>query len=161
MPHVFFNFQGNAVAAILGFLAFDAFEGLAALATIVLFARRKRRAARAVLVAAATVATVYGVVLLLFSLASREQVAALGEEKYFCEVDCHLAYSVAGVRESKMLGMGRARATAHGLYRVVTVRVRFDPETTSVHRPNDMALTPNPRFVRVVEGCVTYLPDAA
>jgi hypothetical protein len=161
MPHVFFNFQGNAVAAVLGFLAFGAVEGLAALAAIVLLVRRKRRAARAVLVAAGAVAATYGVVLLLFSVASREQAAARGEEKYFCEVDCHLAYSVTGLRESKALGMGPARVAAHGLYRIVTVRVRFDPETTSVHRPKDMALTPNPRFVRVVEACVTYLPDAA
>jgi hypothetical protein len=159
--HVFFNFQGNAVAAVLGFLAFGAVEGLAALAAIVLFARRKRLAVRAVLVAAGAVTAAYGVVLLLFSVASRDQVAAPGEEKYFCEVDCHLAYSVTGVRESKTLGTGPGRATAHGLYRIVTVRVRFDPETTSAHRPKDMALTPNPRFVRVVEACATYLPDAA
>jgi hypothetical protein len=161
MAHVFFNFQGNAVAAVLGFLGFVVLEGVAGLAAIALFARGKRRSAAGVLAAAGVVAAVYGVVLLLFSLTSREQVAAPGEEKYFCEVDCHLAYSVTGVRKSKMLGMGPARVAAHGLYRIVTVRVRFDPETTSVHRPKDMALTPNPRFVRVVEACVTYLPDAA
>jgi hypothetical protein len=161
MPHVFFNFQGNAVAAVLAFLGLGVLEVVAVLAAIVLFSRRMRRAARAVLVGAVAVAAVYADVLLLFSVASRDQVAAPGEEKYFCEVDCHLAYSVIGVSESKTLGTGSARATAHGLYRIVTVRVRFDPETTSVHRPKDMALTPNPRFVRVVEACATYRPDAA
>ena len=160
MPHVFFNFQGNAVAAVLAFLGLGGLEVVAGLAAIVLFSLRMRRPAQAVLVGAVAVAAVYGAVLLLFSLASREQVAAVGEEKYFCEVDCHLAYSVVDVRESKVLGKGSARTAARGLYRIVTVRVRFDPETTSVHRPKDMALTPNPRSVRVVAACgSTYRPD--
>ena len=160
MPHVFFNFQGNAVAAVLAFLGLGGLEVVAGLAAIVLFSLRMRRPAQAVLVGAVAVAAVYGAVLLLFSLASREQVAAVGEEKYFCEVDCHLAYSVVDVRESKVLGKGSARTAARGLYRIVTVRVRFDPETTSVHRPKDMALTPNPCSVRVVAACgSTYRPD--
>ena len=157
---VFFNFQGNAVAAVLAFLGFGFAEGVAALAAIVLFAVRKPRAAAVVLAGAAGLAALYCWALLVFSLASREQVAAVGEEKYFCEVDCHLAYSVVDVRGSKVLGKGSVRTAARGLYRIVTVRVRFDPETTSVHRPKDMALTPNPRSVRVVAACgSTYRPD--
>ena len=79
--------------------------------------------------------------------------ATTGEEKYFCEVDCHLAYSVVDVRQSKVLGDGASRATARGLFRVVTLRVRFDPETTSSRRP---------RSVRVVAECgATYRPDPA
>lgn len=30
--------------------------------------------------------------------------SARGGEKYFCEKDCHLAYSVVGVRGAKSLG---------------------------------------------------------
>src|SRR6266849_4116191 len=59
--------------------------------------------------------------------------------------------AVAAVTRSKSLGTASSRATAHGLYRIVTLRVRFDPETTSLRRPKDMSLTPNPRFVRVVD----------
>jgi hypothetical protein len=162
MPHhVFFNFQGNAVAAILALLAFGFVEGLAGLAAVVLFARRKRRSAAGILAAAAGLAGLYVLVLILFSLTSRDQVAAIGEEKYFCEVDCHLAYSVVAVDEAKTLGNGTSRSTARGLYRVVTLRVRFDPETTSPHRPKDMELTPNPRSVRVVAPGATYRPDPA
>jgi len=160
MRHVFFNFQGNAVFGVLAFLGFGLLESLAAVTVLVLFARRKRRPARRVVVAAAAAAGLYAAVLLVFSLVSREQVAGRGDEKYFCEVDCHLAYSVADVRESKSVGAGSSRATARGLYRVVTLRVRFDPETTSVHRPQDVSLTPNPRCVRVVDASGRiYRPD--
>ena len=160
--HVFFNFQGNAVAAVLAFLAFGAVEGVAGLAAVVLFARGKRRSAAGVVAGAVCLAVLYAAALLAFSLTSREQVATTGEEKYFCEVDCHLAYSVVDVRQSKVLGDGASRATARGLFRVVTLRVRFDPETTSSRRPQDMSLTPNPRSVRVVAECgATYRPDPA
>jgi hypothetical protein len=33
----------------------------------------------------------------------------------------------------------------------VTLRVRFDEETISSHRPREVSLTPNPRRVRVVD----------
>lgn len=39
-----------------------------------------------------------------FSLSGAEKVLARGEEKYFREPDCHLAYSVVGVRRSKTPG---------------------------------------------------------
>jgi len=162
MRHVFFNFQGNAVLGVLAFLGFGFAEFLAAVTAVVLFARRSRRAARRVLVGVVVGAGLYAAALLAFSLTSRDQVAERGEEKYFCEVDCHLAYSVLDVRESKSLGTRPAEASARGLYRVVTMRVRFDPETTSVHRPQDMSLTPNPRSLRVVDASgAIYRPDPA
>jgi hypothetical protein len=162
MRHVFFNFQGNAVLGVLAFLGFGFAEFIAVVTALVLFARRRRRAARRVLAGAVVGAGLYAAVLLAFSLTSRDQVAERGEEKYFCEVDCHLAYSVADVTRSKSLGTASSRATAHGLYRIVTLRVRFDPETTSLRRPKDMSLTPNPRFVRVVDASgAIYRPDPA
>ena len=162
MRHVFFNFQGNAVLGVLAFLGFGFAEFLAVVTAVVLFARRSHRAARRVLVGAVVGASLYAAALLAFSLTSRDQVAERGEEKYFCEVDCHLAYSVVDVRESKSLGSASFRATAHGLYRIVTLKVRFDPQTTSVHRPQDMSLTPNPRSVRVVDASgAIYRPDPA
>ncbi len=162
MRHVFFNFQGNAVLAVLAFLG-SGFAGFLAVVTaLVLFARRKRRAALRVLAGLLTASGLYVAVLVAFSLASRNQIAERGEEKYFCEVDCHLAYSVVDVRESKNLGNGPSRATAGGLYRIVTLKVRFDEETISLHRPKDVSLTPNPRFVRVVDASGTiYRPDPA
>jgi hypothetical protein len=159
MRHVFFNFQGNAVLGVLAFLGFGFAEFLALVTAVVLFARRRRRAARRILAGAVVGAGLYAAALLAFSLTSRDQVAERGEEKYFCEVDCHLAYSVVDVRVSKSVGSASSRK---GFYRIVTLKVRFDPETTSVHRPQDMTLTPNPRSVRVVDASgAIYRPDPA
>jgi hypothetical protein len=159
MRHVFFNFQGNAVLGVLAFLGFGFAEFLALVTAVVLFARRRRRAARRILAGAVVGAGLYAAALLAFSLTSRDQVAERGEEKYFCEVDCHLAYSVVDVRVTKSVGSASSRK---GFYRIVTLKVRFDPETTSVHRPQDMTLTPNPRSVRVVDASgAIYRPDPA
>jgi hypothetical protein len=38
--------------------------------------------------------TLYGAALLRFSAASQRVLLGHGQEKYFCEIDCHLAYSV-------------------------------------------------------------------
>jgi len=46
------------------------------------------------LLAAAAVGLGYGLLLAAFSLISSEQTLPRGEEKHFCELDCHIAYSV-------------------------------------------------------------------
>src|SRR5215831_17778140 len=46
----------------------------------------------------------YGALLLGFSLCSRERTLARGQEKYFCELDCHLAYSVQNLERVKTIG---------------------------------------------------------
>src|SRR5262245_23779528 len=87
-----------------------------------------------------------GLYLLLFlgaSLFSRNRVLTLGEEKHICEIDCHLAYSVASSR-SEALPDGRVRET-------VSVKVRFDETTISSRRPRDATLTPNSRYVALVD----------
>jgi hypothetical protein len=87
---------------------------------------------------------------LAFSLSSKERLLARGEEKYFCEIDCHLAYSIVGVSRLKTIGDGADGATAAGDFHVVTVRTRFD-ETTITPRRGDFPLTPNPRVLRVTD----------
>src|SRR2546425_6269811 len=49
-------------------------------------------------------AGVYVVLFLLASLTSRNRVLAAGEEKHICEVDCHLAYSVAATKSEPLPG---------------------------------------------------------
>ena len=83
------------------------------------------------------------VLFLVASLTSRNRVLAVGEEKHICEVDCHLAYSVAATK-SEALASGLVRHT-------VTVKVRFDEETISSHRPRDATLTPNSRYVALID----------
>ena len=94
----------------------------------------------------------YLLLLLIGSLASRSRVLAPGEEKHICEVDCHLAYSVAAAT---------AEPVAGGLVRhVVTVKVRFDEETISARRPKDATLTPNSRYVALVDDAGNQYPGS-
>lgn len=109
---------------------------------------RKRRRVRLVLLAMLVIAAVYVAAILIFSLASHEKVLARGEEKHFCEIDCHLAYSVVGIRQSKTLA--NAATTAQGAYTIVTIKTRFD-ETTISARRGDGLLYPNPRLVTLVD----------
>jgi hypothetical protein len=89
----------------------------------------------------------YGLSLVGFALFSRERTLARGEEKYFCELDCHLAYSVQKVERVKNIGS----ANASGEFYIVTVRVRFDESTTAPWRRRDAPLTPVPLNFAVVD----------
>jgi hypothetical protein len=96
-----------------------------------------------------------GAYVLLFlgsSLTSRSHVLAPGQEKHICEIDCHLAYSVAGTK-SEALPDGRVRET-------VTVKVRFDEATISSRRPRDATLTPNSRYVALVDDAGDRYPGS-
>ncbi len=98
---------------------------------------------------AALAGVVAGVYILLWTgaaLASRERLLATGEMKYFCEIDCHLAYSVTRVERVTALRAG-GPAPASGSFLVVTLKTWFDPGTTSPRRPIDAPLWPNPRNV--------------
>ena len=97
-------------------------------------------------------AGVYVVLFLLASLTSHNRVLAVGEEKHICEVDCHLAYAVASTK-SESLPNGRVRLT-------VTVKVRFDEETISSRRPRDATLTPNSRYVALMDDAGHQYPGS-
>ena len=98
-------------------------------------------------------ASVYVVIFLGASLTSRNRVLAVGEEKHICEVDCHLAYAVAATK-SELLPNGQVRHT-------VTVKVRFDEETISSRRPRDATLTPNSRYVALLDDAGNRYPGSA
>jgi hypothetical protein len=89
--------------------------------------------------------------LLAVSLLSRERVLAPGEQKYFCEVDCHVAYSVVGVATTKTLGPLPSPQAARGTYYVVKVKTWFDERTISKRRTKDLPLTPSPCQVTIVD----------
>lgn len=106
---------------------------------------------KVVLSITALLAGVYIGFVLHFSLTSADKVLARGQEKHFCEIDCHLAYSVVDVQRAKTLGYGVAQSTAKGLFHVVTLKTRFDGETISPTR-GDGLLKPNSRIVAVIDG---------
>jgi hypothetical protein len=102
-------------------------------------------------------AQVAGLLLLLYatalvgaSAASREWALSPGEEKYFCEIDCHLAYSVVGVEKVQTIGAGSTQKTAKGTFFVISLRTRFDEHTISPNR-GDSPLAPSPRTVTLVD----------
>lgn len=151
-----FNFQGNAALSILAFLGTVALLGALGLSLVILLARGSRFAARRVAIAAAGVAGAYAAALAGVSLASQPRQVEPGNAKYFCEIDCHLAYSVVDARRTASLGGTRAK----GAFEVVTVKVWFDPSTTSPTR-GDGPLTPNPRTARLVDALgETYAQSA-
>ncbi|HZE69481.1 MAG TPA: hypothetical protein VE135_08175 [Pyrinomonadaceae bacterium] len=92
---------------------------------------RRLGLARLVLLAAVIGGAIYFGTLLVFSFASREEVLAPGQEKHFCEIDCHLAYSILDVRRTKTLGNAPNLATADGSFYVINMKTRFDEETIS------------------------------
>ena len=133
------------VLALLGagFLLF-----VAALVLIQSLVVRRHGRAKFVLLAMLLIASAYLAAILIFSLASHEKVLARGQEKHFCEIDCHLAYSVINARQSKTLG--NPPATAQGTYTIVTIKIRFD-ETTISPRRGDGLLYPNSRVLTLVD----------
>jgi hypothetical protein len=143
------NTNFPAPLAVLGFLA--ACAGLFVAPSSILifwFARKPKFAQFAVYVLAAG-AVVYSVLLFGFSAASHATTLARGQEKYFCEIDCHLAYSIVD-----------AKTQPDGRY-VVTLRTRFDETTISPQRPKDAPLMPSPRDVRLVDAAGReYVPVA-
>ena len=150
MPHVFFNFQGNAVLSILGFLGTGFLLMVTSTAVLFLEATRRRLLARRFVQGGVAVAGLYLATLLVFSFTSREHVLERNDAKYFCEVDCHLAYSVGDVLKSAELGAPSNKLRAGGAFYVATVKTWFDERTISPHRGNG-PLAPNPRAVRVMD----------
>jgi len=126
---------------------------LIALSVLVLFYGAVRRSGFfARLGAGAVFAVAAGYLLLLcgVSFASSEKVLPPGGWKYFCELDCHIGYSVAGVETAAALGPETQQMQAGGQFVIVRVKTWFDEHTISPHRGNG-PLTPNRRRVWLVD----------
>jgi hypothetical protein len=117
-------------------------------------------AAKWALVAGCIVVAIYGAALVGASLASRDITLPPGQEKYFCEVDCHLAYSVTEAAASRTIREGASPAIAPGTYYVVTIRTRFDEETISPDRGDAPLQPPARRIVLVDADGRQYEPSA-
>ena len=111
---------------------------------------RKPRRARVVLIVMLVLLGVYLAAILGFSLVSHEKVLARGEEKHFGELDCHLAYSIAKVQQTKTLANASNKSTARGTYTVVTIKTRFDETTIAPWRGNGL-LYPNSRSLTLFD----------
>lgn len=155
-PQIASNMNFPAPIAVLGFLA--AAGGLFCVLAFIAIAAfmgkpiHKTRLGRSLVALTAAGAVVYVALLFGFSLSSHANTLARGQEKYFCEIDCHLAYSIVDVK---------AEPEATAAHYVITLRTRFDETTTSPQRPKDAPLTPSPRVVRLVDAAGNdYAPIA-
>lgn len=151
------NVNLSAPIGALAFMGAGFLFFVAAVALVYSIVKRKFVLTRAAVVAMAAIAVMYLSLLLVFSFRSSDKLLARGEEKYFCEIDCHLAYSITEVRETKTLG----QASANGTFRVITIKTRFDENTISPKR-GDSPLSPNPRELTLIsDDGRKYSPSAA
>ncbi len=140
----------QAPLVVLTFLGSIFVLGAAVLAALFGAFRKRRRLELGGLAVAALLVSGYALVLLGVSLTSHEKTLARGEWKYFCEIDCHVAYSVEDVTQVKALGPETQQTSANGNFFIVRLKTWFDPRTISAHRGNG-PLTPNPRRVVLVD----------
>lgn len=141
------------LAAPVGALALLGAGFLLFLTTIVLIQSlivRKHGRAKIVLLALLVIAGAYLAAMLIFSFASHENVLARGQEKHFCELDCHLAYSIVNATQAKTFGNPANQVSAQGEFTIITIKTRFDEMTIGPRRGNGL-LYPNGRAVIVVD----------
>jgi hypothetical protein len=146
------NFESHLAA--LCFLGTLGLTALLAIATVVLFFSR-RAWARYTLLAIFVLLAGYGLLLGFFSWASYDRTVARGDQKFFCALDCHIAYSVQNVERMKTIG----GTTASGEFYVVTVRSHFDERTIAPWRGNG-ALAPDPPMLELVDSKGRLFPVA-
>jgi len=141
------HFAPFVVLAFLGTLL------LLGISALVLFYGAVRRSSFLAIIGAAATVTVAGGYLLLLSgvsVASSEKVLPPGGWKYFCEIDCHIAYSVMDARTTAAIGPEMQQVTARGRFVVVRLKTWFDEHTISAHRGNG-PLTPNRRKIQLMD----------
>ena len=157
-------FTNVNLAAPIGVLLLLAAGLVIALTTLLLvyaLFTRKTVLSKFAFLTLAMIAGAYFALMLIFSWSSNDRVLLRGQEKHFCEIDCHLAYSVLDVKQTKSLGNPPYAANALGTFYVITVRTRFD-ETTIGARRGDGPLSPNARLLTVIDSNgERYSPSAA
>lgn len=147
-PFVVLTFLGTGFLTVVGLFA-----------ALITWFTSLRFLSKWMLAAVALLLVGYACVLMTASVTSRQIVLGLGENKYFCEMDCHLAYSVSPVETLKSIGDGSNAVTAHGIFYIVSIKTWFDPSTISPHRGNGL-LSPNPREIVIVDSSGSEYPPS-
>lgn len=136
------NMNFPAPLAVLGFLSLCGGVVACFAAVLIFWFARKPKFMRIAAITIGVLAISYFALLLGFSAGSRDIALARGQEKYFCEIDCHLAYSIVDVK---------VKPEADTDDYLITLRTRFDETTTSPNRPKDAPLLPSPRQVELLD----------
>jgi len=120
-------------------------------------ARRKSIALLAAGVAVSVVAG-YAGVLVGVGWMSGQKTLAPGQWKYFCEADCHIAYSIESVAIGEDSGAAQKQPSSRNEQVAVVLKTWFDQNSIAPWRGNG-PLTPSPRRVVLVDGRgAKYLP---
>jgi hypothetical protein len=131
---------------------------LCLLLAVVAAFRKARTVAKSAAGGAALVAIGYTAVLFAVALASSDKTLPPGDWKYFCESDCHIAYSIASTQEAAMLGPETKLIAARGRFIVVRLKTWFDENSIAPSRGN-FPLTPDWRIVKLIDDSGRpYLP---
>jgi hypothetical protein len=133
----FTNTNMVATFSVLGFLGGTAALLLAIVVIAVAIASGHKTLARATAVVAVVEVALYATMLVGYSSRSRESVLDIGQEKHFCEIDCHIAYTITSVK--------REGGTV-----IVSLRTRFDQGTIAPWRGNG-TLTPSTRVIEATD----------
>jgi hypothetical protein len=136
--------NSGVILSVLAFLGTFGLLCLAVLGTLWGVLRKNTQLTHGAAVAGVALVALYSAVLVGAGLLSSDRTLPTDTDKYFCELDCHLAYRVEGVKRiDRLPGMA-------GEVWGITVRTRFDERTIASFRPREAPLTPNPRRVRVI-----------
>ena len=140
----FTNTNLAAPFSVLGFLT--AMAGLLLAVIVVLgsiFAGHPT-IAKAVGVSAVAGVALYGGMLLGYSTRSKDVLLNAGQEKFFCEIDCHIGYTITDVRRE-------------GAQVSVALRTHFEEHTTAPWR-GDAPLSPGGRMVELIDASGRVYP---
>jgi hypothetical protein len=140
----------HAPLILLIFLGTVGVVGLAVIVSVLSIFLKKKWIALGATATAILTGTLYALVLAAVSLTSHQVVLPPGNWKYFCEIDCHIAYSVAGVQTAAALGPELQQTSAHGKFVVVRLKTWFDEHSISPHR-GDAPLVSGERQVLLVD----------
>lgn len=139
-----------APIVVMAFLGTIFLIGVSILVLLYGAIRRSKRLAGIGGAAALAIVGCYLLLLCGVSLASSEKVLPEGGRKYFCEIDCHIGYSVSGMQTAPAIGPESQQVVAHGQFVIVPIKAWFDENTISPTR-GDGPLTPNARRVVLVD----------
>ena len=120
------------------------------LLAVVAALRKAGKVAKFAASGAALSALGYAVVLFGIALATSNKTLPPGDWKYFCESDCHIAYSIGSMQEAAMLGPETKHIAARGRFVVVNLKTWFDENSISPSRGN-FPLTPDSRMVKLID----------
>jgi hypothetical protein len=93
---------------------------------------------------------VYAALLFGSSVMSQERVLAKDVEKHYCEIDCHIAYSVTEIHRIPTYKSRKDTLKAGGEFYIVNVKTHFDEKTIGKNRGNG-PLEPGPHILTVFD----------